>query len=96
MQKFDDLWQAIETRVCENNDITHEELTNETTARGSAAKQRVAHIFTLEVLLSRHREKYASPYVALAGKRLCGILFSSVLAGNPLKLNSSHSATQCL
>lgn len=68
MQKFDDLWQAIETRVCENNDITHDELTDETTARGIAAKQRVGHIFTLEVLLSRHREKYASPYVALAGE----------------------------
>ncbi len=68
MQKFDDLWQAIEARVCENNDITHQDMTNEDSVRGNAAKQRIAHIFILEVLLSRHREKYASPYVSLAGE----------------------------
>lgn len=68
MQKFDDLWQAIEVRVCENNDIAHQDMINEDSVRGNAAKQRIAHIFILEVLLSRHREKYASPYVALSGE----------------------------
>jgi len=68
MQKFDDLWQAIELRVCENNDIAHQDMINEDSVRGNAAKQRIAHIFILEVLLSRHREKYASPYVALSGE----------------------------
>ncbi|WP_044175569.1 ECs1072 family phage-associated protein [Phytobacter massiliensis] len=68
MQKFDELWQVIETRVCENNDITQQELTNDESARGNAARQRIAHIFTLEVLLSRHRDKYGSPYMSLAGE----------------------------
>ncbi|WP_437891225.1 ECs1072 family phage-associated protein [Phytobacter sp. V91] len=68
MQKFDDLWHAIEVRVCENNDITHQDMTNEDSVRGNAAKQRIAHIFILEVLLSRHREKYASPYLSLSGE----------------------------
>lgn len=67
MQKYDDLWQAIEVRVRENNDITHVDMTTDT-ARGLAARHRVAQIFILESLLARHREKYASSFVPLAGE----------------------------
>jgi len=67
MQKYDDLWQAIEVRVRENNDITHVDMTTDTT-RGLAARQRIAQIFILESLLARHRDKYASSFVPLAGE----------------------------
>ncbi|XTZ40383.1 ECs1072 family phage-associated protein [Salmonella enterica] len=67
MQKYDDLWQAIETRVRENNDITHTDMTNNT-SRGQAARHRIAQIFILESLLARHREKYASTFVPLSGE----------------------------
>lgn len=67
MQKYDDLWQAIEVRVRENNDITHVDMTTDS-VRGLAARQRIAQIFILESLLARHREKYASSFVPLAGE----------------------------
>lgn len=67
MQKYDDLWQAIEVRVRENNDITHVDMTTDT-PRGLAARQRIAQIFILETQLARHREKYASNFVPLAGE----------------------------
>ncbi|ARD63534.1 hypothetical protein Y71_12805 [Kosakonia radicincitans DSM 16656] len=67
MQKYDDLWQAIEVRVRENNDITHIDMTTDT-PRGQAARQRIAQIFILEYLLARHREKYACSFVPLAGE----------------------------
>jgi len=67
MQKYDDLWQAIEVRVRENNDITLNDWTTDS-VRGHAARQRIAQIFILEVLLARHREKYASNFVPLAGE----------------------------
>ncbi|XCW69564.1 hypothetical protein ABZS17G119_02076 [Kosakonia cowanii] len=67
MQKYDDLWQAIEVRVRENNDITLNDWTTDS-VRGHAARQRIAQIFILEVLLARHRDKYASNFVPLAGE----------------------------
>ncbi|MGY5957025.1 hypothetical protein ACUY4R_002546 [Kosakonia sp. BK9b] len=67
MQKYDDLWQAIEVRVRENNDITHTDVTTDS-PRAHAARQRTAQIFILESLLARHREKYASSFVPLAGE----------------------------
>lgn len=68
MQKYDDLWNAIDTRVRENNDIPLADMENPDSVRGNATRQRIAQIFILEVLLSRHRDKYASVYVPLAGE----------------------------
>lgn len=68
MQKYDELWQAIEARVRENNDIPFADMENEESVLGNATRQRIAQIFILEVLLARHREKYASAFVPLPGE----------------------------
>ncbi|MBV7404599.1 hypothetical protein [Enterobacter sp. ENT03] len=68
MQKFDELWSAIEKRVRENNDIPFAEMENDDSHLGNATRQRIAQIFILEVLLARHRDKYASVYVPLSGE----------------------------
>ncbi|WP_034914170.1 MULTISPECIES: hypothetical protein [Erwinia] len=68
MASYEELWHVIDMRVRENNDISHAEISDSGNVRGQAAIQRIAQIFILEILLERHREKYASVFFPLTGE----------------------------
>lgn len=84
MQKYDDLWQAIEVRVRENNDITLNDWTTDS-VRGHAARQRIAQIFILEVLLARIVKSMPVTLFPSPVRRRSTISSSNVPAGSRLK-----------
>ncbi|WP_067705369.1 MULTISPECIES: hypothetical protein [unclassified Erwinia] len=68
MSHYNVLWDVIAARVCQNSGTTPAEISDSNSAAGNAAKQRIAQIFILEVLLAKHRKTYSTRYLPLSGE----------------------------
>ncbi|MGE9549704.1 ECs1072 family phage-associated protein [Erwinia amylovora] len=67
MSQYDDLWQAIEMRVRQNNGASLTDISHSESILGNQVRQRTAQIFILEIILDKHRKQFATRYTPLSG-----------------------------
>ncbi|NQS85604.1 ECs1072 family phage-associated protein [Pantoea allii] len=68
MNQYYNLWNAIETRVKQNNDATTLDMGNSENVFVNQIRQRTAQIFILEIILDKHRKQFGTRYFPLSGE----------------------------